>query len=225
MDAHHTPDPVLTLRRGAPVTGEYEEKRSKFLCELERVDSEAAAREVVTAQRKAYPDARHHCSAFVIDQQAESPGATPIVRSSDDGEPSGTAGTPMLDQLQGAGLSDVVAVVVRWFGGTKLGTGGLVRAYGNAVSAAIASARESGLVQVVTTQSWTTRVGHDIAGRVEADVRAMGIDVVDVDYGAQVTIRVAVDDIGPAAALLATLTSGGTEWEPADPVRTEREVP
>ncbi|HJE90238.1 MAG TPA: IMPACT family protein [Dietzia timorensis] len=221
MDAHRTSDSLLTLRRGVSVTGEYEEKRSKFLCVIERVEDEEAARAVVASQRKAYPDARHHCSAFVIDQ----PEATPIVRSSDDGEPSGTAGTPMLDQLQGAGLSDVVAVVVRWFGGTKLGTGGLVRAYGSAVSEAIDAARANGLVQVVTTQGWRTLVGHNLAGRLEADLRAMRISVLDVDYGARVTIRIAADDIGPAAALLATLTSGGAEWHPDGTVRTERPVP
>lgn len=221
MDAYRKSDPLLTLRRGAPALGEYEEKRSKFFCVLERVDDEEAARAVVAAQRKAYPDARHHCSAFVIAQ----PDATPIVRSSDDGEPSGTAGTPMLDQLQGAGLSDVVAVVVRWFGGTKLGTGGLVRAYGNAVSEAINAARESGLVQVVTTQSWKTEVGHDLAGRIEADIRATAVDVLGVDYGAKVTIRIATDDIGPASELLATLTSGGAQWQPDGSVRTERPVP
>ena len=220
MVAHENPESLLTLRRGASVTGEYEEKRSKFLCVLERVEDEAAARAVVAHQRKVYPDARHHCSAFVIAQTD----ATPIVRSSDDGEPSGTAGTPMLDQLHGAGLSDVVAVVVRWFGGTKLGTGGLVRAYGKAVSEAVAAARESGLVQVVTTQSWRTQVGHDVAGRLEADLRAMEIEVLDVDYGANVTIRVAGDEIGPAVSLVATLTSGGAEWHPDGPVSIERPV-
>lgn len=220
MDAQRDSGPLLTLRRGAPALGEYEEKRSKFVCLLERVDDEEAARAVVAAQRKAYPDARHHCSAFVIAQT----GATPIVRSSDDGEPSGTAGTPMLDQLQGAGLSDVVAVVVRWFGGTKLGTGGLVRAYGNAVSEAIDSAREKGLVEVVTTQSWNTQVGHEIAGRLEADIRAMDVEVLGVDYGAKVTIRIATDEIGPAGALLAALTSGGAEWQPDGVVRMERPV-
>ena len=220
MDAQRDSGPLLTLRRGAPALGEYEEKRSKFVCLLERVDDEEAARAVVAAQRKAYPDARHHCSAFVIDQID----TTPIVRSSDDGEPSGTAGTPMLDQLQGAGLSDVVAVVVRWFGGTKLGTGGLVRAYGNAVSEAIDSAREKGLVEVVTTQSWNTQVGHEIAGRLEADIRAMDVEVLGVDYGAKVTIRIATDEIGPAGALLAALTSGGAEWQPDGVVRMERSV-
>ena len=220
MDAQRDSGPLLTLRRGAPALGEYEEKRSKFVCLLERVDDEEAARAVVAAQRKAYPDARHHCSAFVIDQID----TTPIVRSSDDGEPSGTAGTPMLDQLQGAGLSDVVAVVVRWFGGTKLGTGGLVRAYGNAVSEAIDSAREKGLVEVVTTQSWNTQVGHEIAGRLEADIRAMDVEVLGVDYGAKVTIRIATDEIGPAGALLAALTSGGAEWQPDGVVRMERPV-
>ncbi|ANI92191.1 IMPACT family protein [Dietzia timorensis] len=220
MDAQRDSGPLLTLRRGAPALGEYEEKRSKFVCLLERVDDEEAARAVVAAQRKAYPDARHHCSAFVIDQID----TTPIVRSSDDGEPSGTAGTPMLDQLQGAGLSDVVAVVVRWFGGTKLGTGGLVRAYGNAVSEAIDAARENGLMQVVTTQCWNAQVGHEIAGRFEADIRAMDVEVLDVDYGAKVTIRIATDEIGPAGALLAALTSGGAEWQPDGVVRMERPV-
>lgn len=218
------PADLLTLPRAERVEGNYEEKRSKFLCILERAESEEAARNLVAALRKQYPDARHHCSAFVIDQQKTQPGASPIVRSSDDGEPSGTAGTPMLDQLQGAGLSDVVAVVVRWFGGTKLGTGGLVRAYGEAVADAIENAKARGLVEVVTTRSWTVQIGHDVAGRVEADVRATGINVIDVDYGADVTIRIAVDDIGPAAALLATLTSGASEWIEGDPVRTERPV-
>ena len=221
MGVHRTSDPILTLRRGVSVTGEFEEKRSRFLCVIERVDDEDAARAVVASQRKTYPDARHHCSAFVIEQSE----ASPVIRTSDDGEPSGTAGTPMLDQLQGAGLSDVVAVVVRWFGGTKLGTGGLVRAYGNAVSEAIDAARDNGLVHVVTTQSWKTQIGHDLAGRLESDIRAMGIPVLDVEYGARVTIRIAVDDIAPAAALLATLTSGGAEWQTDGEVRTERPVP
>ena len=196
------------------------------MCLLSRTENESSAREFVARLRKEFPDARHHCSAFIINDQPRRYGGNPIMRSSDDGEPSGTAGTPMLDQLNGAGLSDVVAVVVRWFGGTKLGTGGLVRAYGNAVSAGVESARSAGkIVQIVTTQSWVTRVGHDIAGRLEADIRAMGIDVVDVDYGAQVTIRIASDDVSSAASLLATLTSGGSEWERTDPVCTERPVP
>ncbi|WP_333620268.1 IMPACT family protein [Dietzia sp.] len=219
------PDPVLTLPAGVVASGEYEEKRSRFLCRLTRASSEEEARAFVAEQRKAYPDSRHHCSAFVLDAQSEQPGAMPIARSSDDGEPSGTAGTPMLDQLFGAGLSDVVTVVIRRFGGTKLGTGGLVRAYGDAVALAVADARAAGLVEVVTTRGWSTRIGHDIAGRLEADVRSLGIDVVGTDYAEQVTLRIATDDIGPAASLLAALTAGGAGWVPEPAVRTERAVP
>src|SRR5699024_706460 len=81
------------------------------------------------------PDARHHCTAMVIGPEGR------LQRTNDDGEPPGTAGSPMLEVLCGEGLSDVVAVVTRWFGGTLLGTGGLVRAYSDAVRAAVGAAR------------------------------------------------------------------------------------
>lgn len=210
--------PSVTLAAETEVTGGYEEKRSRFVCYLRRAESEDSARDFVAMVRKRHPDARHHCSAFVVDV----PGATPIMRSSDDGEPSGTAGVPMLDQLRGAGLSNVVAVVVRWFGGTKLGTGGLVRAYSTAVEDAVRVARRGALVEILVTPSYTTHVGHDIAGRLEAGVRALGIPIVEVSYAAHVSVRIAVDDDGPAAALLATLTAGAARWERTEPVRIER---
>ena len=124
-----------------PAIAEIEVKRSRFLCELTPVGagddeaSEVAARAVVEAARKQHWDARHHCSAFVLGPQRQ------VRRSNDDGEPSGTAGAPMLEALVASGLSDVVAVVTRWFGGTLLGAGGLVRAYGDVVRAALAEAR------------------------------------------------------------------------------------
>ncbi|UUZ61587.1 YigZ family protein [Nocardioides sp. B-3] len=118
----------LTLGRDS--SGQVEVKGSRFLCTLQRVPSEAAARALVAAQRKEHWDARHHCSAFVL-----GPDGT-LQRSSDDGEPAGTAGAPMLEVLRGAGVSDVAAVVTRWFGGTLLGAGGLVRAHGDAVRVA-----------------------------------------------------------------------------------------
>lgn len=218
----HSPSaaPLVTLAAGREVTGEVEDKRSRFLCYLLRVESEDAARSFITQIRKRHPDARHHCSAFIVAVS----GATPIMRSSDDGEPSGTAGIPMLDQLNGAGLSNVVAVVVRWFGGTKLGTGGLVRAYSAAVEDAIRAARHDALVEIVVTPSFVTDVGHDVAGRLEADLRAMGTTIVEVTYGDRVQLRIATDDCGPAATLLATLTAGAGEWVEAEAVRTERAV-
>lgn len=214
------PRPQLTVPAGGELCGEYEEKRSRFLCYLQRASSEAEAREFIATVRRRHPEARHHCSAFIVAVE----GSTPVVRSNDDGEPSGTAGIPMLDQLQGAGLSDVVAVVVRWFGGTKLGTGGLVRAYSAAVADAVRVAQAAGLVEVVLTAAYECVVGHEVAGRLEADLRALGVTVVEVDYGARVRIRIATAELGPAAGVLASLTSGGAEWERVGRVRTERPV-
>lgn len=103
---------MLTLVKDQTATAEIEVKRSKFLSLLTRVDDEPSAREVINQVRRTYPDARHHCSAFVLFNE-DGPNR---MHSSDDGEPSGTAGPPMLDTLVSAGLSDVVAVVTRYFG-------------------------------------------------------------------------------------------------------------
>ena len=119
--------------------------RSVFLTRIVPVESETSARSVIASVRNSYPDARHHCSAFIIHCND----ATPIERSNDDGEPSGTAGGPMLETLRGNDVVNAVAVVTRYFGGIKLGTGGLVRAYSGAVSAALETARYRYLRTVV----------------------------------------------------------------------------
>ena len=107
--------------------GEIVEKKSRFIATLRPIASEEEAAQFLTEIRKKYWDARHHCSAFVLGERGD------LTRCSDDGEPSGTAGRPMLDVLTGEGLTGCMAVVTRYFGGTLLGTGGLVRAYGGAV--------------------------------------------------------------------------------------------
>jgi len=117
------------LTPSARLSHEIEVKKSRFLTLVARVSTPAEAREVVNERKAAMPDARHHCAAFVVSAD----GAQPFSHSSDDGEPSGTAGRPMLDVLAGSKLVDVVAVVTRYFGGTLLGTGGLVRAYSDSV--------------------------------------------------------------------------------------------
>ena len=109
---------------------EIEVSRSRFRCALVRVDDEMSARSVVEQARKEHWNARHHCSAYIL-----GPGRS-IERAQDDGEPPGTGGAPMLEVLRGREVSDIVAVVTRWFGGTLLGTGGLTRAYADAVRAA-----------------------------------------------------------------------------------------
>src|SRR5680860_1503467 len=122
-------------------SAEIEVKRSRFICHVERVANEDEARAVIERIRKQHWDARHNCSAFVL-----GPGGD-VQRSNDDGEPSGTAGAPMLEVLRGRGVSDVVAVVTRYFGGVLLGAGGLVRAYSDSVRAAL---DEAGVLEPVS---------------------------------------------------------------------------
>ena len=115
-------------------TGEYEEKKSRFIAYLSPVATESDASDFIASIKKKHYDAKHNCSAFILGPDAQ------FTRCSDDKEPSGTAGKPMLEVLQGAGLTDIVAVVTRYFGGVLLGTGGLVRAYSQAVKNALSNA-------------------------------------------------------------------------------------
>ena len=193
----------LTIARGAEAG--IEVKRSRFLCTLERVEDEAAARAVVDRLRREHWDAGHHCSAFRL-----GPPPIPVERSSDDGEPAGTAGAPMLEVLRGHELSDVVAVVTRWFGGTLLGAGGLVRAYGDAVRAGLDLA---GTLRRTLVREHLLDLDHADAGRIESDLRSRGIAVLDTEYAARVTLRLGVppDQEARLAALVAELTAGAGE--------------
>lgn len=192
----------LTIARDAH--GEVEVKNSRFRCTLQRVPSEEAARALVAALRKEHWDARHHCSAFVLGPDSA------LQRSSDDGEPAGTAGAPMLEVLRGAGVSDVAAVVTRWFGGTLLGAGGLVRAYGDAVRVALA---EAGTLRRDLVTEFAISLDHGSAGRVESELRARGLVVLDSAYGDRVRLVVgstAPDSVGP---LVAEVTAGAATAE------------
>lgn len=185
---------------------EVDVKRSRFRCRLERVADEAAARAVVEEERRVHWDARHHCSAFVVGPSGE------VQRSSDDGEPAGTAGAPMLEVLVGAGLTDVVAVVTRWFGGVLLGAGGLVRAYGDAVRAAAA---EAGVLVRERRQELAVTLSHADAGRVESALRGRGVSVLDVAYADRATLLLAAPaaDVPSVQAMLAELTAGAASPE------------
>lgn len=131
------------LRLTAPCSDRFRERASVFLTELHPAPDAATRTEVLTRLRKRDFDATHHCSAWREGIPLRAQG------SDDDGEPSGTAGPPMLRVLEGAELSDVLAVCIRWYGGTKLGTGGLVKAYTEGVQRALAAARTEGLLQAV----------------------------------------------------------------------------
>ncbi|BCW45635.1 YigZ family protein [Arthrobacter sp. StoSoilB5] len=211
-----------TLAGGPDFRHELEIRRSRFITVLRRSPDEDTARSLVAALRREFHDARHHCSAFVIGPDRM------IQRSSDDGEPSGTAGIPMLEALLKretapgvTDLSDVSAVVVRYFGGILLGAGGLVRAYSESVSAALDAAP---LVQRRRLRLYAVSVPHAAAGRLENDLRSAMYVMAETSYGANETVlRLALPDepaaIADAVARLAALTAGsavlqpeGTEW-------------
>ena len=120
-------------------TVEEEIKKSRFICHAKRVYSEEEARNFITAVKKEHYKATHNCSAFVIGEKSD------IKRTSDDGEPSGTAGVPMLGVLENHELTNVCVVVTRYFGGVKLGAGGLIRAYAGSVALAV---KEIGIVHI-----------------------------------------------------------------------------
>lgn len=192
------------------VTHEFEVKRSRFIGWIARATTEQEAREVINTAREEYPDARHHCSAFIVHQDA----AQPLERSSDDGEPSGTAGKPMLEVLKGSGMQDVVAVAIRYFGGIKLGTGGLVSAYTESVADTLEHVTR---VTREVRELVTVDFPHAEAGRIESELRTAGIDVVDVEYGRAATYTLAFTpgERDRVDTLLAAATHGGAEMKEA----------
>lgn len=199
---------------GNGVDVELEVKRSRFLTRLRRVTSEETARAAIEERRSRFFDARHHCSAFVLGPEART------ARSSDDGEPAGTAGVPMLSVLTSNHLTDVVAVVTRYFGGVKLGAGGLVRAYSEAVAQAVAAA---GTRRVELCSLLAIDADFASIGAVEDSLRGLvlpsgaAVAVVGVDWGdrARITVAVPVTATGEFDAFLAALSAGTLTAVPA----------
>jgi uncharacterized YigZ family protein len=163
----------------APIVRELVVKKSRFIARIAPVHSVDEAEAVIAAVRRQYWDARHNCTAMVTGLAGDQ------ARSSDDGEPSGTAGMPMLEVLRRRGLTDVVAVVTRYFGGVKLGAGGLIRAYSTAVSEAL---DEAALLHRRELLEARVEAPHGEAGRIDNALRdwaaAHGSPFGDVAYGA-----------------------------------------
>ena len=179
----------LTLRKGLEATGEFEDRRSRFIAHLAHVEGEEQAQAFVEEVRARHRDARHNVPAWSLADGRE--------RCSDDGEPSHTAGTPTLDVLRGEGLLDVCCVVTRYFGGTLLGPGGLKRAYTAATKAAVEAARRDGLV---VTKALVRRVTfvmpYSAYGRVERLVHEFAGKVSDTIFAGdvQMTATFRADD-------------------------------
>jgi uncharacterized YigZ family protein len=162
-------------------------EKSRFIASAARAESSQEARVFVDTLRAEFPDATHHCFAFV----AGPPGSTSAVGSSDDGEPAGTAGRPMLSALLNCGVGEIVVVVTRYFGGVKLGKGGLVRAYTGAVQHVL---RELPTIERVTMLAARVVVSYAQADAVRRALERTGSAIVGEDFAADVTFTARVPD-------------------------------
>lgn len=185
---------------------EIEIKKSQFICSFKRVTTEEEAKTFIQAVKKEHWKANHNCSAFVIGDKSE------IQRSSDDGEPSGTAGIPMLEVLKKNELINVVAVVTRYFGGIKLGAGGLIRAYTQAVSHGLT---EIGIVEGTLQQELAVAITYPQLGKLENFLELQQVTVKETRYTDQVIVVCMVDetDISQFKATVTELLNGQVTFE------------
>ncbi|MCR4948806.1 MAG: YigZ family protein [Treponema sp.] len=159
-------------------------KGSRFLSELFPCDSQAGARELVKAQKAKYADATHVVHAFVIGPGAE------VMGMSDDGEPGGTAGRPALDVLRGRNCTNTVLTITRWFGGTLLGTGGLVKAYGNGAKGVLAAADEAGLFEeLVSKKPFSFTTDYSLYKIIKITLEQFHIYGLTEDFGTEITLK------------------------------------
>lgn len=186
--------------------GEIVEKKSRFIATVRRTETEQEALAFIEEIKKKYWDARHNCSAFVIGGRGE------LTRCSDDGEPGGTAGRPMLEVLLAEEIRNVAVVVTRYFGGTLLGTGGLVRAYTQAVKAGLADC-VTGVVAPGVEIS--LRTDYNGIGKVLYILGQRGIEPMDSQYGQEVrlTIQIPADQAQILHGELVEATCGRVGWE------------
>ena len=160
---------------------EFTEKRARFISHLWRVETEAEARARIEEMKKKYYDARHNCWCYLLKEGN-------IVRYSDDGEPQGTAGQPMLNVFQREEVANVCCVVTRYFGGVLLGAGGLTRAYTKGAKDALDAA---GIARMSLWTVWDVPCTYPLLERVKLDIAAAGGVIRDTAYGADITLRAA----------------------------------
>lgn len=173
--------PYRTLYEGG--VGEIVEKKSRFIATVEKIETEEEALAFIAKMKKQYWDARHNCYAFVAGKNQE------LQRCSDDGEPSGTAGRPMLEVLLRQDIHNAAVVVTRYFGGTLLGTGGLVRAYQKAVQEGLSN---STLIEQVQGQILEICTDYNGIGKLQYILAQQKIPVLDTEYTDKVVVKLAV---------------------------------
>ncbi|MCI3871801.1 MULTISPECIES: YigZ family protein [Lactococcus] len=174
----------MTITIKEDFIAEEEIKKSRFICHLKRVYTEEEARAFISEIKKEHHKANHNCSAFTLGDRQE------IQRSSDDGEPSGTAGVPMLEILKKREITNVCAVVTRYFGGIKLGAGGLIRAYAGSVGHAL---DQVGLVKFVTQEQLILTLDYGNYDGLQRFLSSQGLVISESEFLSDVTVKLFVD--------------------------------
>jgi len=185
----------------SPGSAELNIRNSRFLAEAFIVGTQEEARALIKAQKERYADATHVVHAFVIGP------AGGILGCSDDGEPSGTAGRPVLDVLKGSGLTNALVTVTRWFGGTLLGTGGLVKAYGESAKAVLAGTPSE---ELVAMRDFSVEFAYEVYERARREIVALGAQVEREDFGTAVLVsgRIREADAEVLSERVADISSG-----------------
>jgi len=181
--------------------GIYIEKKSKFICHLYKVKSAEEVQDILKAEKKKYYDAKHHCYAYVLGNDGSE------IKYSDDGEPSQTAGKPMLDILQKEGITNILCVVIRYFGGTLLGTGGLVRAYSEALKDAMLNSTFKNEVEALIV---SFNYSYNFDAKINSYLRDKKISFLQNDYSDSVSIKIVmpVEDFCSIREDLVNITNG-----------------
>ena len=180
---------------------EIEIKKSKYIAHIAEIKSEDEAETFIKQTRKKYYDATHNCSAYILNSDRG------IRHSSDDGEPSGTAGKPILDVISGAGLSDIIVVVTRYFGGTELGTGGLVRAYSGAAAEVL---KNAAVVEITEAKLTEFIIDYGLLPKLQHLCMELGIIIYETEYLEKVKISVLIteDNLGRFFKEVTEMTAG-----------------
>lgn len=196
---------------------EIEIQKSRFIGRAERVTSEEEARAIIEKVTKEHWKATHNCYAYIVGENAQ------IQKSSDDGEPAGTAGIPMLEVIKKKQLRDTLVIVTRYFGGIKLGAGGLVRAYAKTCAQAIAAA---GIVEHVPVKIFDVVIDYALYGTVDNALKHTGYLVRDTQFTENVTIKIAVrlEDIDTFTAWMTNICNGQCQIIPVEETFLEVDV-
>lgn len=192
-------------------------EKSRFICHIQRAVSEEEAQAFIQSIKKQHWNATHNCSAYLIGEHDL------IQKANDDGEPSGTAGVPMLEVLKKRKLKDTVVVVTRYFGGIKLGAGGLIRAYGKSVSEAI---NHVGMVERCLMRTMHTTIDYTWLGKVENELRASSFQLKDIHYAEDVIFETYVEETQTEQFIewMTELTNGKSVTKEGELIYLEEDV-